>query len=331
MAYKAIVTKQLGIWVALTLLLFEKWVSHLNPTGGVTKSCVMVWALICLLISEGYKSTLFSELTVEPNPVVPKTTDELVKWNQTIITTKVFARKDLPHYNMSLLKDSILEDLIQQNSDTDRGHFKQLYDSVILYCHLNNSENNDHISLLYDMMSSNVRNLEIKVCNESIRVRNIKETFSLLDPKSSVQNLILNYRRYQNQPHGSNWWISTPTVDRMLVMREVWMGAFNYFFPIFHRYLGLVYASGMTDKWGALSKEIERKFQADILRNMIEDQGKVTNEENVPVENSDNVPVTVFLQIAYHYFVCILACILSFLGEVFKRFHCNFDFKLKET
>ncbi|CAG7819901.1 unnamed protein product, partial [Allacma fusca] len=84
--------------------------------GKKAGTLVILWAFVAIVISNGYKGTLFSEMTAISFPKVPRNLEELASGDSPLITTSYF-------YSNASRKDSHLHNIIRKI--TEKGNSKK--------------------------------------------------------------------------------------------------------------------------------------------------------------------------------------------------------------
>ncbi|OXA39982.1 hypothetical protein Fcan01_25259 [Folsomia candida] len=102
----------------------------------VSRPLLGIWFLSCYILMDNlYQGSIYSDLAVRNPPLVPKTFDELVSANVTIITTTPghFLQKSGISTKASLLTESIIPDLLRKNFASNFNKFLKNLVSKIVY------------------------------------------------------------------------------------------------------------------------------------------------------------------------------------------------------
>lgn len=98
-----------------------------------------IWLFVCFILMENlYKGRVYSDLTVLYPPKVPKTFDELVAANMTILTTSqghytLPGMKDIR--TISMIKEFVIPEVLDKNFGGSFGRFVTEINSRIVYIH----------------------------------------------------------------------------------------------------------------------------------------------------------------------------------------------------
>ncbi|OXA43083.1 Glutamate receptor 3.7 [Folsomia candida] len=155
----------------------------------VFRPLLAIWFFVCYILMENlYQGSIYSDLTVIYPPHVPKTFEELVASNMTIITTsqviRSFDTSKVPVTN-SLLKTSIIPELLNKNFTPKFNKFVNQMNSKMEYI---NGELED-TSMVQNISSS----LKIR-SNKTLKWISTKGSFAIMDTLEDLELYVESLR-----------------------------------------------------------------------------------------------------------------------------------------
>lgn len=203
----------------------------------------ILWYLTMYLLSQAYKGTVFKQMTVSRDIAYPKSLHEVADRNISLVTFT--AESQHAYYWISQIKQSLL-DVIESgtypnyyvqltNLIRDRGRWSGLHDLQAFSAELYLKEN----GLLGNTRESEFSELTLDIIGEIDLIRNIR-----------VQKLII-------ETLSPNTW-SSPVIPLQSFMScSPWATGRSFMNHLLRDNLGLIYESGLYNKWRAMNDDID--------------------------------------------------------------------------
>lgn len=215
-------------------------------TKHVARPLLAIWFVACYIIMDNlYQGTIYSDLTVMHPPSIPVKFISLLMSNISIVTTTqmLMPSRDGNYIEYrSLLKDSVIPDVVKNNQDKGFVHFVKVADRKIVYVHNGNVD----VSMVKNMSDS------VPIWpNSSLNIIPTKKAIAIIDESEELSLLreslnILGKRLVtKNNPHFSISLRSIVLGDQTFLSRKI--------------YFSMQYLSqaGIKQRWSRM-KEMRR-------------------------------------------------------------------------
>ncbi|CAG7820996.1 unnamed protein product [Allacma fusca] len=216
----------------------------LQRVGVLASSVAMLWSLMVLVISNGYKGVLYSFLTERTSPDVPTTIEGILDTNQFIVTTSAVNVDDVPN--------SLFHFKLQEYMDFGVGNTRLNKTLHSFYDRLN----------FANISTTNLALKRGKVANDSqagnAEFYNHMYIASELD--TSLYNLLIN-------SYGSSKMTLPGPIISLFSDRYPLIIEHNFFAPHFVRVLYTLVESGFMQLWKSYSDSWKKLYRFKVLGN----------------------------------------------------------------
>ncbi|OXA48640.1 hypothetical protein Fcan01_16496 [Folsomia candida] len=145
----------------------------------ISRPLLATWFFVCYILMDNlYQGSIYSDLTVVSPPQVPKTIEELVASNMTIITTSRILKSNKIEEGTSLLKTYLIPEIFNKNFSERFNKLVKKMNSKLEYIH----GGTEDVSMVKNMSKScKVRS------NKTSKWISTKETFAIMDTTFYLQ------------------------------------------------------------------------------------------------------------------------------------------------
>lgn len=284
----------------------------------------MLWSFFCILISQKYKSCLFYYLSEIPRREVPENSDQLV--NRGIVTGTMTSHLIATNQLIPTLIMSILPPLIKsEKKRRDRRGYRKLKRNLVWF-----TDSPVNFSRRQKINSNAVTWSMTDAWRKMVP---LPKQFAIIDTMETLE-AVKTFLEL-----GGVKWVSREVPIPAFMVKRVWTCYYNYFYPVFVRSFSHLYESGIMERWSKVVARLKKEsgIKSILVENMVSKSNKTKLGKKGRAQNnvlagmnwkralkemdedseqeSTILEKNVFIEILYHFLVCILFAVVAFIGE----------------